>query len=464
MKQRYKLSLKSFASFTCVILICASCKKNLDSVVTAPNVFATVGTANFNGHLKQTKIYSSEVVLKWLDLQNRVLMLPQEQTAPVEFLISRFYSAIGIALYESVVPGMPAYQSLSGQLLEMPQMPSTVPGLAYHWPTSANAAIAHIYRTFLPNRSTINSILIDSLENALNATYATEEDTSTLRRSVAFGTSVAIAVGNWINTDGTYDIYPAYVPPSGPGLWVPTPPSFTSARGVHWGDLRTYIPGVLNANTSPAPIPFSTQTGTAFYNSMNDVYQTKQLLLSSPELRAQVSYWRGTPGGSGFILWYNILRKVLAEQGSQAMLDKAAIAYCKMGIAQKDAVVSAFKAKYQYNQLAPITYIRNILGYTTWSAVVSTPSNPCYPELHSPQYTASSAVLSNMIGSNHSLNTSGINELPGYIFNSFEEANDHACESRFYAGVGTRNSINAGKWIGNKTVEYMLHTIRFLKE
>jgi hypothetical protein len=86
---------------------------------------------------------------------------------------------LGISLYESVVPGMPAYQSLSGQLIEMPAMPSTSPGLAYHWAASANAALAHTFRKFLPNTSAANKASIDSLENALNLEYMMQVNSAT---------------------------------------------------------------------------------------------------------------------------------------------------------------------------------------------------------------------------------------------------------------------------------------------
>jgi hypothetical protein len=37
---------------------------------------------------------------------------------------SRPFAYTGIALYEAVLPGMPSYRSLSGQLTDMPAMPS----------------------------------------------------------------------------------------------------------------------------------------------------------------------------------------------------------------------------------------------------------------------------------------------------------------------------------------------------
>ena len=60
----------------------------------------------------------------------------------------RYYAYSAIALYESVVPGMPAYQTLSGQLTDMPAMPQTLPGFAYHWPTCANATLAAMSQEF----------------------------------------------------------------------------------------------------------------------------------------------------------------------------------------------------------------------------------------------------------------------------------------------------------------------------
>jgi hypothetical protein len=51
------------------------------------------------------------------------------------------------------VPGMPAYQSLSGQLTDFPAMPSTEPGKAYHWAASANAALAEMNRRLFPATS-----------------------------------------------------------------------------------------------------------------------------------------------------------------------------------------------------------------------------------------------------------------------------------------------------------------------
>ncbi len=252
-------------------LVFAGCKREID-----PN----------QDYLVQTKTYSSEVLQKWLDIEYRILLQPQEQNTGIEFILSRFTSALGIAVYESVVPGMPAYQTLSGQLTDMPAMPATVRGVAYHWPASANAALAAISRSFLPNTSASNNALIDSLENALNLLYKDEVDAPTFERSVAFGKNVALQIFNWTSTDGFYTTYLPYTPPVGPGLWVPTPPAFQPARGVRWGDIRLLMPGVLNENFPAPPIGYSTNVLSGFYTGMRDVYDTKQLLATNAAIKA----------------------------------------------------------------------------------------------------------------------------------------------------------------------------------
>ncbi len=66
-----------------------------------------------NNNLKQTNSYSSEVAYKWIDLQLRFF---RTNATPIGGLPpQRYYAYSAIALYESVVPGMPAHQSLSGQ-------------------------------------------------------------------------------------------------------------------------------------------------------------------------------------------------------------------------------------------------------------------------------------------------------------------------------------------------------------
>jgi hypothetical protein len=136
-----------------------------------------------------------------------------------------------------------------------------------------------------------------------------------------------------------------------------------------------------------------------------------------------------------------------------------------LGIVNKDGTIAVFKEKYLYNEVAPITYIRSVMAQPTWNSEFPVPSSPCYPEFHSPQNSSCAAVLTQEFGSNFPINTDGINPLglSGYTFNSFADAETHANQSRFLAGIGTHHAVNAGGWMGNKTAEYLYNHIQFLK-
>src|SRR5258706_5754383 len=149
-----------------------------------------------NGHLKQTKTFSSDVVVRWLNMQLDMLRVPLDQGATTQ-AANRALAYCGIATYEAVVNGMPGYQTLAGQLNDFSDIPVTQPGKAYHWAASANAALAAMNRKLFPGASFANKTKIDSLENALQAGYAAETDPATLNRSIAFGKDVAASVFKW---------------------------------------------------------------------------------------------------------------------------------------------------------------------------------------------------------------------------------------------------------------------------
>jgi len=101
-----------------------------------------------------TNTYSSDVALQWMGMQLELMRTSSPFIGGLP--PSRLFAYTGIALYEAIVPGMPGYQSLSGQLTDMPAMPRTAREFIYHWPTCANAALATMNRNFFPNTSDSN--------------------------------------------------------------------------------------------------------------------------------------------------------------------------------------------------------------------------------------------------------------------------------------------------------------------
>ena len=412
-----------------------------------------------HGYLKQTKAYSSEVAFKWIEMQLRLI---RTNPTPLGGLPpQRYFGYSAIALYESVVPGMPVYKSLSGQLTNMPSMPQTIPGYEYYWPACGNAALAFMTRSFFSNATIANKASVDSLENALSDYYKMQTDTAEFHRSVNFGKAVALLVFNWSTTDGASNANAPYVPPVGPGLWAPTPPAFAPAFGPYWGNNRLLVANSLDGTAPPAPPAYSEVPTSDYFMMVKDVYDVSQAL--TPEQIAIAIYYRDNPGfGGGHYL--SILEQVLVQEDPQ--LDFTAYAYAKASIAIIDAGIGCFKTKYQYNQQRPIKYIREVLGYSLWNPVFPTPNFPDFPSAHSTIAGSFSEIMKSLFGSDYHFtdHTYDYLGMAPRSYTSWDALTQEIGDSRVYAGIHYRLSCERGKEQGRKIGQNIISTVKFKKE
>jgi len=416
----------------------------------------------------QTQSYSSDVVSAWLDVQ--VSMLFAQTGNPFGFNPSRYMAYCGVALYESVVPGMPAYQSLHGQLTDMPAMPAVEPGQHYHWPASANAALAAMTQNFFSTTTAYNGQAVADLETQLNDQYRAEVGDVIFERSVEFGKAVATKIFEWSKTDNA--AWPTSVtPPTGDGVWK----SETGAAPVnpYWGYNRLMVPGSLNNSVSP-PLAYSTDPSSPYYKEMKEVYDVSQNLTHEQKLIAK--YFNdsnpGYPAGGHYIC---VLKQVI-EQFNPA-LDKAAVTYAKTGITLFDATTSSFKAKYEHWKERPFSFIRSIIAPTAnpvWKPFIPTPGFPDFPSNHAVFSSSVAHVLSSIYGSQVSFTDetyegmtadlgNGVENLGSRHYDSFEEMTQEISMSRLYGGIHYRYSCEEGMKQGKKVAENIDNTVKFLK-
>lgn len=457
------------------ILMLSGCEKQFDE----PSMYEKSAAAKSNkehGHLQQTKTFSDDVVISWLDMQLEMLRVPLAPGAGTQ-AANRAMAYCGIATYEAVVPGMPAYQSLTGQLTDFPAMPDTENGKAYHWAASANAALAEMNRKLFPAASAANKALIDNLENTLLATYSSEVDAETLQRSVAFGKEVATRVFNWAVLDGSANPNPQYVPSAsfiGPAFWVQslgagntlltTPPNNPQAITPYASQLRLITPGVTTGTALEAPPEYSTNPASPFFAMVKDVYDKSQSL--TPDQTAMALYHRDAPGYPGGGHFVAILSQVLTK--ADAMLDVAALAYAKSGIASFDATTICFVNKYTYNLVRPINYIRNVMGYSSWNALFNTPGHPEFPAAHAVNSAAVAIMLTDVFGDNFSftLHTYDylVPPLPPRDYVSFNAMAKEMADSRVFGGIHYQASCDKGSMMGEKVARNILNQVKFKKD
>ena len=445
-------NVKRIMVFTMAILSIIACKKtdsNWDDVKDPHDV-------GQNGHLRQAKTFSSDVAIKWLNMELDMMRVPLAAGARSQGA-DRVLAYNGIALYHSILPGMPSYKTLSGQLIAFPAMPSAEPGKAYHWAASANAAMAFINRKLFPNASDANKAAMDALENSLQAIYASEVDDATLQRSIAFGREVASRVDVWSTSDGSANVNPAYIPPVGPGLWVPTAP--TPPVNPYASQIRLLVPGV-SAGTDPQPPPtYSTNPASDFYKMVKDVYD-KSLVLTDDQ-KAMAFYHRDAPGYPGGGHFVAVLSQVLTQ--SKATLDVAALACVKTGIGYHEAVTLCFTKKYQVNLVRPVTYIKDVMGFTSWTTLIPTPNHPEFPSAHATNAGAVAVMLTSVFGHDFgfTLDTYQYLGFPARNYSSFADMAKEMSDSRVFGGIHYQSSCDKGLIMGAKVGQNVLSKIKF---
>ncbi len=401
--------------------------------------------------------YSHEVASTWFSLYVDLCQGTAGYSPPV---VSRTLGYAGVTLYEAVVPGIPGYQSLAGQLNGLDPLPAPEHGSSYHWPTVANAAMARITELLFPTATPELKAEIEQLADDFSGTFSSEAGENVIARSEARGRSVADAIYIWSLDDGGHGghtrNFPAdyMAPPAEPWNWVPTPqldgaPPQQIPLQPTWGQNRPFMlpmGGNPNADCHPGYYPdFSTDPESDFYAEALEVYTAVNNV--TPEQVEIALFWADDPGATATPPGHScaILTQVLELEN--ANLARAAEGYAKLGIAVADAFIACWHTKFETYLVRPITYIReNVPGGDAWETIVNTPPFPEYTSGHSVQSGAAFQVLSDLFGEDYEitdkfhLNRAGTER----HFNSFSEMADEAALSRLYGGIHYRAAIELG--------------------
>jgi PAP2 superfamily len=436
-----KFTLKSLGIlFLALTLTVVSCRKDEELFTSKPS-----------------ELYNAKVANDWFDMLRTLTSKTAGFTPPVA---SRAFGYAGIALYETVVPGMPRYESLAGQLTQMPAMTTPEANKEYNWAIAANYAMGYIARNFYATMPADQLKAVQDLEEATLTSIASTTSQEVIDRSKAWGVFIAQSVFEWSKTDGGHEGYtknfpPTYTPPTGSGKWAATAPAFQKAMQPFWGSNRTFIPQCAQNTQPDAPIAYSELANSLFNLAATEVFTIVNT--ATPEQKLIAKYWSDDPGIGGTPPGHSISIATQVLRTENWNLAKAAETYAKIGIAVADGFVSCWKCKYDHNYLRPITYIRAKLD-AAWLSPLATPPFPEYTSGHSVQSSATAKVLSELFGYNYSFvdvtheKRSDIDGRPRQ-FKSFNDMAAEAAISRLYGGIHYREAIEKGVGQGLKVGE-----------
>ncbi len=421
----------SIVLFFLLSLIVVSCRKDEQLFVSKP-----------------AEYYDAQIANQWADMFRDLTKKTAGFTPPVA---ARAFGYVGVAMYETVVPGMPTYQTLAGQLALMPEMGKTDESLEYNWQVALNASMSLTARNFYATMPTEQLSAVLKMEDSIATVLRASISQEVFDRSKEWGLTVAKGVFEWSKTDGGHEGYSknfptTYTAPTGNGMWKSTFPAFQKAMQPFWGNNRTFIAKCAENTQPDAPAAYSEDPTSKFVIQAQETYNAVKNTTAQQTLIAQ--FWSDDPGIPGTPPGHLLSVATQAVQKEKWNLAKSAEVYAKISIGLSDAFVSCWKCKYQYNYIRPISFIREKID-ANWVSILTTPPFPEYTSGHSAASGASAKILTDLFGANFEI-TDRTHEKRTDIngaartYKSFNDMAAEAAISRLYGGIHYREAIEKG--------------------
>ena len=388
-----------------------------------------------------------QVLQNWYKLMLELVRHTPTYTPPVA---SRAFAYVGITGFEAVAGGTDDLQTLAGQVNGLTALPARDGTLPYDDGVVLQAALSTAVKTFFSNTGPTGQRAMAAMERVLTEKTTADLPEDIAARSTALGVAIAQHVIDWSLTDGGAVVenmgFPyEYTLRQAPEAWVPTSKIVQQQKPLlpDWGNNRTFaMPDGATCGLPPPPA-YSTEPGSAFYAEAKEVYDTVKDL--TPEQRQIARFWSDdpmlspTPPGH----WISIAMQVQTATG--APLSEQVDLQARLGIALADAFIGCWNAKFEYDLLRPVTYIRATMD-PKWEPLLITPPFPEYPSGHSTQSGAAAEVLTAFFGEDFAFEdaTHLDDGLKPRQFPSFWAAAEEAGMSRLYGGIHFRSAIDQG--------------------
>jgi membrane-associated phospholipid phosphatase len=362
---------------------------------------------------------------------------------------ARAFGYLGVTAWEATVATQPGLRSLAGQLNGLGPLPAGA-GVPLDPAVVLDSALAGVVPVLFANTGPSGQRAMAAMAGHLSRLVGEGLDPALVAQSQARGQAIARHVLDWSQTDGGAVItnlgFPASWPaPDAPSDWVPTSLIRLQQTPLlpEWGRNRPFAMPSGSACALPPPPEFSTDPASAFYAEALAVHAAAASLTA--EQQAIARFWSDdpmlspTPPGH----WISIARIVLDDTDASAITRAETLA--RLGIGLADAMIACWEAKYAFDLLRPVTYIRAHID-PAFTPLLITPPFPEYPSGHSTLSGTAATVLTALFGDRHAFDdtTHEDDGLPTRSFASFWQAAEEAGISRFYGGIHFSSAITRG--------------------
>jgi membrane-associated phospholipid phosphatase len=260
-----------------------------------------------------------------------------------------------------------------------------------------------------------------------------------------------------------------YHPGTAPGDWQPTPPDNLPALLPQWGQVTPFAMSSGSQFRPDGPPALDSAKYVAEFNQVKALGSLNSTTRTAEQTEI-AKFWADgagtfTPPGH----WNLIAEQIALTKGNT--LEENARLFALLDIAEADAGIAAWDAKYTYNLWRPITAIAladtdnnpDTSADPDWTPLLTTPPFPEYVSGHSTFSGAAATVLTAFFGDNLNFATASIG-LPNVVrsFSSFTQAANEAGMSRIYGGIhfqsANQDGLAMGRAVGNYAIRHWLAT------
>ena len=320
---------------------------------------------------------------------------------------------------------------------------------------AATAASHEIMNTLYPGMSGRSDDLFAQF-------IAQAQRTAALTNGLELGREVGRFVLQARAADGASTDVP-YIPSLEPGRWQRTGPLFRPPFTPQWRYVDLFGLPNLERFAAPAPPALDSAEYAAAVNEVKSIGASNSSVRTAEQREIAIfwsdfSYTSMPPGH-----WHLIAEGIARER--QTSFEDCARLFALISIAQADAAVVCWEAKFRHDLWRPVTAIQranedgNELteGDPNWNSLLAAPPFPAYFSGHSSFSAASAEVIARFYGTDNIAFTATSDSLPGVYrrFESLRACADEVGRSRIYGGIHFSFDNVEGKKSGRAIGEFI---------
>jgi hypothetical protein len=274
-----------------------------------------------------------------------------------------------------------------------------------------------------------------------------------VQRGLTWGQHVADQIWAWRSADGITPTPPPFLGGTDIGEWRPTPPAFASGAGPQFAWMTTWVIPSRVPFRPPGPPALDGAQYAADVNESQLMGRDTSLARTADQTFFSI-FWNGNTAG-----FWNRTAIQVSERYDLSLLEKARV-LALMNLAEADAVLCCWEAKYTHVLWRPVTAIvladldgnPATTGDASWAPLLVTPNHPEYPSGHSSASGASAEVLGAFFGDDTPFSvTSELTPGVTRYFSSFSGAVDEVRDARVLGGIHFRSACVDGQAMGRRS-------------